>query len=1104
MKKLITCLSFALAAVSVGYAAVTPLWMRDARISPDGSEIVFCYKGDIYKVSAQGGTAVQLTTQASYEANPVWSPDGEQIAFASDRNGNFDLFIMSADGGAARRLTYHSASEIPSTFTPDGKYVLFSASIQDPATSALFPTSAMTELYRVPVEGGNTEQVLGTPAEWVCFDKAGSNFLYQDRKGFEDEWRKHHTSSIARDIWLYDTQTGEHTNLTNRNGEDRNPVYAPDGKSVYFLSERNGGSFNVYSFPLNAPQQVKPVTTFRTHPVRFLSVSDKGTLCYAYDGELYTQLPNSRPQKVKVELVRDDDKDIASFRFSQGATSACVSPDGKQVAFIVRGDVFVTSTNYPTTKQITNTPAGESGLSFAPDNRTLVYASERTGNWQLYMAKIIRKEDPNFPNATLIEEEVLLPSKTVERRYPQYSPDGKEIAFIEDRNRLMVLNLETKKVRQVTDGSTWYNTGGGFDYEWSPDGKWFTLEFIGNRHDPYSDIGIVSAQGGAITNLTNSGYMSGSPRWVLDGNAVLFQTERYGMRAHASWGSQQDVMLVFLNQDAYDRYRLSKEDFELLKEFEKEQKKAKEKDEKKKNEKKKDAGKDKKKDGDKDGDNGKSDKDKESKKEIVVELKGIEDRIVRLTPNSSDLGSAIVSKDGENLYYFSAFEGGYDLWKMNLREKETKRLHKLNTGWVSLSMDKDGNIFLLGSRNMQKMDAKSDALKPISYQAEMKMDLAAEREAMFDHVYKQQQKRFYNLNMHGVNWDEMSAAYRKFLPHIDNNYDFAELLSEWLGELNVSHTGGRYFANGKGDVTSNLGLLFDWEYRGKGMRIAEVIEKGPFDHSRTKVKEGCIIEKINGQEISQENDITVLLNNKAGKKTLISLYDPQSKERWEEVVMPISGGRLNGLLYNRWVKQRAAEVEKWSNGRLGYVHIQSMGDGSFRTVYSDILGKYNNCEGIVIDTRFNGGGRLHEEIEILFSGQKYFTQVVRGREACDMPSRRWNKPSIMLQCEANYSNAHGTPWVYKHRNIGRLVGMPVPGTMTSVSWETLQDPSLVFGIPIVGYRLADGSYLENSQLEPDIKVANSPETVVKGEDIQLKAAVGELLKEIDSKKKKAL
>ncbi|WP_195655191.1 S41 family peptidase [Bacteroides sp. 1001136B_160425_E2] len=1119
MKKLITSLALVLSVLS-SYA-ITPLWMRDARISPDGSEIVFCYKGDIYKVPAQGGTAVRLTTQASYEANPVWSPDGKQIAFASDRNGNFDLFIMPADGGAARRLTYHSASEIPSAFTPDGKYVFFSASIQDPAGSALFPTGAMTELYKVPVAGGRTEQVLGTPAELVCFDKTGKNFLYQDRKGFEDEWRKHHTSSITRDIWLYNTQTGKHTNLTNRGGEDRNPVYAPDGNAVYFLSERDGGSFNVYTFPLNTPQEVKAVTAFKTHPVRFLSVSDKGTLCYTYDGELYTQKSGARPEKVKVELVRDDEQQLAALKFSQGATSASVSPDGKQVAFIVRGDVFVTSTDYATTKQITNTPAKEAAVSFAPDNRTLVYASERTGNWQLYTAKISRKEDPNFPNATLIEEEVLLPSKTVERAYPQYSPDGKELAFIEDRNRLMVLNLKTKKVRQVTDGSTWYNTGGGFDYEWSPDGKWFTLEFIGNRHDPYSDVGIVSAQGGTIINLTNSGYISGAPRWVLDGNAILFQTERYGMRAHASWGSQQDVMLVFLNQDAYDRYRLSKEDFELLKEFEKEQKKAKEKDDdktkvgkkskaekadkEKANKGKTDKGKgDKEKskvDSGKDSDQDESTEDKTDQKEIVVELNGIEDRIVRLTPNSSDLGSAILSKDGEDLYYFSAFEDGYDLWKMNLREKDTKRLHKLNTGWASLMLDKKGDIFLLGSRNMQKMDAKSDALKSISYQAEMKMDLAAERETMFDHVYKQHQKRFYNVNMHGVDWDAMTNAYRKFLPHIDNNYDFAELLSEWLGELNVSHTGGHYFPQGKGDVTSNLGLLFDWDYQGKGMQIAEVIEKGPFDHSRTKVKAGYIIEKINGEEITLDNDITCLLNNKAGKKTLISIYNPQSKERWEEVVIPVTNGQLNGLLYKRWVKQRAADVEKWSKGRLGYVHIQSMGDDSFRTVYSDILGKYNNCEGIVIDTRFNGGGRLHEDIEILFSGQKYFTQVVRGREACDMPSRRWNKPSIMLQCEANYSNAHGTPWVYKHQKIGKLVGMPVPGTMTSVSWETLQDPSLVFGIPIVGYRLPDGSYLENSQLEPDVKVANNPETVVKGEDTQLKVAVDELLKEIDSQKK---
>lgn len=1084
MKKLLTCLALSFVAAS-SYAA-TPLWLRDVQISPDGTEIAFCYKGDIYKVPANGGTATQLTTQASYECSPIWSPDSKQIAFASDRNGNFDLFVMSADGGAARRLTTHSASEIPSTFTTDGNYILFSASIQDPANSALFPTSAMTELYKVPVTGGRTEQVLGTPAEMVCFDKSGKTFLYQDRKGFEDEWRKHHTSSITRDVWLYDSENGKHTNLTAHAGEDRNPVFAPDGQTVYFLSERDGSTFNVYSFPISSPQSLKTVTHFKTHPVRFLSMGSNGTLCYTYDGEIYTQKQGDKPQKVKIDIIRDDQNTIADLNFSNGATSATVSPDGKQVAFIVRGEVFVTSADYNTTKQITHTPAREAGLTFSPDNRTLAYASERNGNWELYMAKIARKEEANFPNATAIEEEVLLPSDKTERTYPQFSPDGKELAFIEDRNRLMVLNLETKKVRQVTDGSTWFSTGGGFDYSWSPDGKWFTLEFIGNRHDPYSNIGMVSAQGGKIINLTNSGYTSGSPRWVLDGNAILFITERYGMRAHASWGSLNDVMLVFMNQDAYDKFRLSKEDYELQKELEKEQKDT---TETKKNDKKK-------------GDNKeKSEEKKEEKvKDIVVELNNIEDRIVRLTPNSSDLGSAIITKDGETLYYLSAFEGGYDLWKMNLRKKDTKLLHKMDAGWANMEMDKDGkNLFLLGSNTMQKMGTDSESLKPISYQAHVKMDLAAERDYMFNHVYKQEQKRFYNLNMHGIDWDAMTKAYRKFLPHIDNNYDFAELLSEYLGELNVSHTGGRFRPQLKGDATATLGLLYDWNHNGKGLLISEVVEKGPFDHARSKVKAGNIIEKIDGQEITPESDYSVLLNGKARKKTLVTLYNPQTKERWEEVVVPVSNGVMSDLLYARWVKQRAADVDKWSNGRLGYVHIESMGDDSFRSVYSDILGKYNNREGIVIDTRFNGGGRLHEDIEILFSGKKYFTQVVRGREACDMPSRRWNKPSIMVQCEANYSNAHGTPWVYSHQKIGKLVGMPVPGTMTSVSWETLQDPTLVFGIPVIGYRLPDGSYLENSQLEPDIKVANSPETVVKGEDTQLKAAVDELLKEIDGK-----
>lgn len=1078
MKKILTLMTIAATAMTA--SAITPLWLRDVKISPDGTQIAFTYKGDIYKVATEGGTAVRLTSQPSYEAVPVWSPDGRKIAFLTDRNGGGDIYVMNANGGKATRLTYNSATETPEAFSPDGKYVYFSASIQDPASSVMFPSGRLTELYKVPVGGGQVSQVIASPAQMISFNAAGTMFLYQDQKGMEDEWRKHHTSSITRDIWSCDLSTGKHVNLTNRAGEDRNPVLSADGKSVYFLSERNGKTFNVYTFDLNNPSEVRAVTNFKTHPVRFLSQSNDGRLAFTYDGEIYTKSGNAAPKKVVIDVTIDEENLPAVISVNNGASGAVVSPDGKQVAFTKRGEVFVTSVEYTTTKQITETAAAERQITWTPDNRAIAYTSERDGHWNIYKAEIAREEDLNFPNATLIKEEALFNAKDgVERTYPAFSPDGNELAFIQDRNKLMVMNIKSKKVRQITDGSTYARRNGGFDYSWSPDGKWFVLSVVDNKHDPYSDVAIVSADGeGKIVNLTQSGYFDESPRWVMDGNAILFLSERYGMRNHASWGSEADVMMIFLNQDAYDKYRLSEEDYALYKEVEKEQKKKEDKTADKK---------------------GADDKSKvEDTKKINVELDGIRDRGVRLTPYSSDICDAIVTKDGETLYYMSSAGKGYDLWKISLRKPEAKLAGKLDAGVMSMTLDADGkNIFLLGNKAMKKVDVKTDKMSNISYSAKMKLDLAAERAYMFDYVYRQEREMFYNKSMHGVDWERMTAAYRKFLPHINNNYDFAELLSEWLGELNVSHTGGRYYQAGAIEATASLGLLYDMTYAGKGLKVVEVIEGGPFDRASSQVKPGCVVEKINGEEISDDADYWAMLNGLVKKKTLISIYNPATGGRFDEVVLPISASANSQLLYDRWVKQRAADVERWSGGRLGYVHIKSMGDDSFRKVYSEVLGKYNHCEGIVIDTRWNGGGRLHEDVEILFSGQKYFTQVVRGVEACDMPSRRWNKPSIMVQCEANYSNAHGTPWVYKHRGLGKLVGASVPGTMTSVNWVTLQDPSLVFGIPVVGYELADGSYLENTQLEPDVYVLNAPETAVAGEDTQLRVAVETLLRDLD-------
>ena len=1077
MKKLI--LTIAVLAPFMA-SAVTPMWMRDAKISPDGSRIAFTYKGDIWTVPVAGGQATRVTATPDYEANPVWSPDSRRIAFAGDASGNFDVYVVDAVGGAPVRLTFNSASEIPEAFTPDGENVLFSAAIQDPAESAVFPTARMTELYSVPVAGGSLSQVLATPARYVSYIPGGNgSFLYQDVKGHEDEWRKHHTSSVTRDVWLYDAKTGKHTNLTLRGGEDTNPV-AVSASDFVFLSERDGSTVNVYEASVAEPSNAKALTSFATHPVRFLSRADNGTLAFTYDGELYTMKPGASPAKVNVSLIDADTNPVQRLNVA-GARGAVASPDGKSVAFIYRGNVFVTSVEYSTTKQITDTPEAEASVSWSPDSKSLIYTSERDGKFNIYKATIAREgEEPNFANATLIKEEPLFKADGHERTMAELSPDGKKLAFILDRTKLAVMDMESGKVKELTDGSTHRQRNGGFGYTWSPDSKWIALEIVDRMHDPYYDIAIINVDNGEMTNLTNSGYFDESPRWAMDGNALIFASERYGMRNHASWGSEMDVMIVFMNRDSYDRFRLSPEDYAIVKDLDKKNKKGSDK---------------------KDGKKDDSSADDADVKPINVELDGIEDRVIRLTPMSSDLSSYIITDDGETLYYITQGQDKKQLWKIGLRKDEVKLVGNVD-GASNFDSSADGKTLFLFGSSMKKLDPKSDKITPITTKATMNLDAAAEREFMFDNISREVKERFYTADLHGVDWPAMTAAYRKFLPHINNNYDFAELVSEWLGELNVSHTGGRYSGRSSSlndDRTAALGLIFDLNHTGKGLKVAEIIANGPFDRASSELRPGYIIESIDGQPVSFNSDYITALNNKIGKKTLVSFFNPADGRIIEEVILPISTAKQNSLLYNRWVKARAAEVDRLSNGRLGYVHIQSMGDDSFRKVYSDVLGKYNDREGIVIDIRWNGGGRLHEDIEILFSGKKYFTQEIRGDKTCDMPSRRWNKPSIMLMSEACYSNAHGTPWVYKHRDLGKLVGMPVPGTMTSVNWVTMQDPSLVFGIPVVGYRLADGSVLENQQLEPDIKVANDPATVVKGEDLQLKVAVEELLREIDAR-----
>ncbi|MBW7840661.1 MAG: PD40 domain-containing protein, partial [Chitinophagaceae bacterium] len=936
MKRILFFLALAILTYDVP-AQITPLWLMNPSISPDGQTIAFGYKGRLYTVNASGGTATPLTVGGAYDQMPVWSHDGKSIAFASDRYGNFDVFVIPVKGGTARRLTYYSGNDFPTDFSPDNKKVLFLSARNAPAKSVRYSIRLFLNLYEVSANGGRPVLVSAAGMERAHYNSSGSQIIFEDVKGYEDAWRKHATSAVTRDVWLFDVSSQTYKQISTFNGEDREPVFSNDGKSVYYLSEQKGTQ-NIFKTSLASNTSNQQLTTFKTNPVRNLSRSANDILCFTWNGEIYTMHPNSQPAKVSIQIANAGDDDIQkTIPVSGNISEFAVSPNGKEIAFVNRGEIFVTAVENGETKRVTNTPQQERMVQWAPDGRSLIYATERGNSWDIYKSSIVRKEEPYFYASTILKEESVIASEKEEFQ-PKYSPDGKKIGYIEERNILKVYDVDTKKtVTILPEGNNYSYADGDWSFSWSPDSKWLIFD----NSDGYgftSNIAMRKADGSSqISFPVNSGFGEGNGKWALDGKALLWQSSKLGRKSLAFQGSSEDdIYAVFFDKEAYDQFKLSKEDFALLQEKEKAKDSAKSKEIKP----------------------GEKKVAEDSVKELKLDLTDLENRQVRLTINSSTISDYALAKDSNKLYYLAAFEKGFDLWETNPRTHNTRILAKLGSTGGNLSLSKDGSTLILSSNGgLIQVNTKNGKVTPVPIKSNMLLDEAAERAYIFEHAWRQVKKKIYDPKLGGASWDAYKNIYQRFLPHINNNYDFQVLLSEFLGELDVSHSGGRYRPNNKdGDQTATLGLLYDETYKGKGLKITEVIAGGPIDLAKSKVKPGDILEAIDGQPITDDTDWNALLNHKEGKNTLLSFSG--SAGNWEEVIRPGSPGAEVTLMYNRWTKIMADMVDRLSGGKIGYVHVKSMNDASFRDTYDRVMGKERDKKALIVDTRFNGGGWL--------------------------------------------------------------------------------------------------------------------------------------------------
>lgn len=1053
--------------------AETPLWVRDVAISPDGQSIAFTYKGDIFTVSSSGGEAHQLTSDKGFDSKPVWSPDGRKIVFRSDREGSDDIFIMNSNGGQVKRLTTSSIAETPLAFLNDS-ILLLSANEMPARKSAQAPILPQTYSLNINRPGTRPSMFLSMPMLFSSSGREGK-IIFTDKKGYEDPFRKHERSSGTNDIWLYDN--GSFRQLTSFNGHDRNAVWAPQKESFYFLSEEDG-TLNVYAGDLKG--QKRKLTSFQKHPVRNLSVAADGLMAFSWDGELYTMTEGGEPQKLNIDIIADDyDADIVKRFVSNGASSFFVAPKGNELAIVIRGDVYVTDAKYKTTKRITDTPDQERTVSISPDGKTMVYDSDRDGYWQLFIAKIKNDKEDQFAYASEIVEEPLYKCATSAMQ-PVISPDGKKVAFLENRSTLRVIDLDTKKVTTVLDGKYNYSySDGDQQFAWSPDSRWLVMNYIGVGGWNNTDIALIKADGSEVIDLTESGFSDANPKWVLGGKAIAYESAKYGMKNTGSWGNQSDIILMALDGEVWDDFNMTEEEVAL-----------KEKDSKDKEDtegKDSDAGK-------KEKQNKKGKKEKADKKDdlkFVPDLANRRYRTKRLTGNSAMIGDYFLTPKGDKLYYTaSSTEGKRNLYCRDLKKGDVS---VVTSGIYAMEPDAKGeNLFLWGNGSLKKISLSGDKIEDVEYEALYDRSPSKEREYIYDHMLRQVNDKFYDENLHGVDWEAYGEHYRKFLPYISNNRDFAEMLSEILGELNASHTGGRAYGSGPSLPSASLGAYFDDEYDGEGLKISEILSCGPLSTKAADMKTGDVILAIDGESIAPHQDFNPLLEGKSGKKVRLSVKGSDGKKR-DVMVKPISMGDLSGLSYQRWVENNERVVDSISGGRIGYIHVQGMNTASYQNAYDRLLGKYRNCDAVVVDTRYNGGGWLHNDLAILLNGKEYAQYSPRGQYIGSEPWAQWTKPSAMLVNECNYSDASGTPYVFQTLGIGDVVGAPIPGTMTAVWWETQIDPGLVFGIPQVTNLSVDGKPLENTQLNPDVIIYNDPAEVQSGRDAQLEGAVKHLL-----------
>lgn len=1076
-------------------AAVQPqAYFTEPALSPDRKEIVFVSGGDIWTVPSSGGVASLLVSHAANEARPLYSPDGKEIAFISGRTGNGDIYVITLATGDLRRITFDDALDQLDGWSRDGRWLYFSSSSRD--------IGGLNDLFRVSPAGGTPMQVSAdryTSEFYSAPSPDGSTIAFSARGIAAGQWwRKGHSHIDEAEIWLlssFDSGSGSYQRITDDvSAKEMWPMWNADGRSLFYVSDRadNGnknGAQNIWSVSPAKPG-ARRVTSFTVGRVLWPSISYDGReIVFEHDFRIW-KLDTESGKAAEVEIIRrgaSAGPAIEHVRLSDQIAELQLSPDGKKVAFVVRGEVFAASAaDGGDAARVSNSSADEYQIAWAPDSRRLTYVSDRDGAPHLFLY------DFNSNNETQLTRDVADDST------PRFSPDGKSIAFIRGAKELRVIDVASRTERVIAAGP--------FDrppiiadrpFVWSPDGKW--IAYMATGINQFKNAHVVAAEGGTgrpVSFLAN--VFSNSVTWSPDGTFLLFDT---GQRTESTQLARVDLVprTPRFREDQF-RDLFKEETPRNVTPATREPRTP---------------------PADPSPTTSPSpaaspaaaapspEEKKPATKPVQVVFEEIRRRLT-LVPVGVDLNLQTISPDGKWVAMVASAENQNNIYVYSLDElsREPAVAKQLTStagfkSWVQFSPD-NKEIFYTENGRIAAVNLEGRS-RQIAVTAEMDVDFSREKLEVFHQAWSYLRDNFYDPNFHGVDWQAVRGQYEPLIAGARTSDEMRRLLQLMVGELNASHLGASSPPAANQPTTGRLGLRFDRrEYETSGrLKISEVIALTPAAIAGN-IKTGDYLLAVDGRQIDARTNLDELLSYKTNRRVGLTVASSETgSDKREVIVRPVNAATERALLYRQWVDRNREYVARISNGRLGYVHMFDMGSGSLNQLYIDLDAENHGREGVVIDIRNNSGGFVNVYAIDVLARRGYLTMTLRGLNGAPartvLGQRALDRPTILVTNQHSLSDAEDFTEGYRTLKLGQVVGEPTAGWII-YTWNQALIDGTTFRLPRMRITANDGSDMERNPRPVDIPVTRPIGETLTGKDSQLDVAVRELLKQLGPKR----